>query len=222
MALKIFNSQSCAVSEIHNLAAYEGNPKAAVESFCQQQVVTHGLDFKGFTAQPKTLFAFYMFNAPVYPKTPSTSRSKPLAPPYKDNYGEQFARYILENKLGSLTETPVAWNVVFHPDHGNKVWLWQPDRDALVAWYKPIKDAEAALKARIADKETVRSVVNGTIDTTGHWETVSTMSGRRCPKCPTIFTRGAPIYLLRAEPKGFICQPCAEGLGVAPYDSEDS
>lgn len=121
------NTLCCALEEIDKLAAFDGNPKAAMVSFCQanlgRPVVWKIRDPSGNDKGANgALFSFYFFTAAVYKG--------------KVSYGAQFARFIAENGLGQVIESPLMTNMAFHTDHGNQVWIWMPDLKALTKWWK--------------------------------------------------------------------------------------
>ena len=69
--------------------------------------------------------AFYIFTGVVgYTK----SKGKP-------RYGPEFANFISEHKLGTVTEAPARVNRTNHPTHLVKVWVWSPNYRKLKAWY---------------------------------------------------------------------------------------
>ena len=77
----------------------------------------------------------------------SAHRHSVPEPPDGGHYGEKFAAFIRECKLGTLAET--GWQV--NPNSGNeiKIWVWGIDHAALQVWYK------AALKTQPKKKESI-------------------------------------------------------------------
>jgi hypothetical protein len=124
MKLAFFSTKSCAINEIHNLQAYLGKPEEAMKEFCRQNVERrvmfnndpHDLGMAG------AIYAFYLFSARVMPGETVT-------------YGDQFAAYILEHELGKVWESEVKQNEAYHPNWGNRVWVWTPDLKAIHAWW---------------------------------------------------------------------------------------
>lgn len=51
----------------------------------------------------------------------------------KDDYGQAFAMYIIENGLGEITASGERTN---HTGNGLMIWIWEPDYEALVWWKK--------------------------------------------------------------------------------------
>jgi hypothetical protein len=223
MALEINNMKSCAVQEIHRLENYNHDPKGAMISFCEQQLYSaSGLKWQGFSTKPNQIFGAYVFNAPIYGSSPRDN-TKPPQPPYGESYGDQFADFITNNKLGTVVATPVTWNRVFHPDHGNKVWVWCPDQDALKAWYAPYKAERdnAAAEARRLAAERAKAAVAAPIPppvynlTSSMWDTVKGIAGDECGYgCGHTFVLDEPLFGHPAH--GYICDECATNLGVPP------
>jgi len=125
--LEFFDSQSCAIQEIHKVKSFQDDPKGAMISFCKSnlgrpvvwKVVDPSGNDKGANG---ALYSFYYFSSAIYKS--------------KVSYGEQFADFILKNKLGKLVTTPALTNLAYHPDHANQIWIWMPDVPALNAWWK--------------------------------------------------------------------------------------
>lgn len=55
---------------------------------------------------------------------------------YPDDGGENLAKYIKKNKLGSFIVTRARRNP--NTDHMVKVWVWTPNERNLKKWYKNI------------------------------------------------------------------------------------
>lgn len=53
-----------------------------------------------------------------------------------EDYGQCFASYIEEHKLGALATVGRVENVKYHPRRMCQVWVWAPDKKALIAWYE--------------------------------------------------------------------------------------
>lgn len=53
----------------------------------------------------------------------------------KLKYASEFAKFIRRNKLGVLKASPPRANILNHPHHIVKCWIWCPDVKALKAWY---------------------------------------------------------------------------------------
>lgn len=144
----------CGFQEISGLRAYKDDPKGAIASFCKVnlgQRVRFGMS----TGSANTLYPMYLFSAAVHDDVVGG-----ILP----NYGSQLAGYIEDHGLGLVTPSPVVRNAAFHSGHSNQLWIWTPDRDALVKWFDAYKaetepkveapkvDATTAeLKPRVAD-----------------------------------------------------------------------
>lgn len=121
---------SCAGSGISGLGSFD-NPKEAMLAFCISELGSS----TGFTAQHFALLTpFYVFIAgPEVPRDhPNGSHHSKLWV----KYGTEFAAFIIENGLGEIATTPAKFNLKFHPTSTCQVWLWSPDQDAMVKWYK--------------------------------------------------------------------------------------
>lgn len=128
--LEVYDTHSCAISEIHNVRAFQGDPKGAMMSFCKlslgRPVVWKIVDPSGNDkGQDGALYSFYFFSSPIYRG--------------KTSYGEQFAQFIEDEKLGRIVTTPGLLNHAYHPDHANQIWIWMPNVKALEAWWKANK-----------------------------------------------------------------------------------
>jgi hypothetical protein len=51
-------------------------------------------------------------------------------------YGPRFAAYIRRHKLGIVTVGGTAPNRKTHPTHIIRLWVWNPNPDAIKAWWK--------------------------------------------------------------------------------------
>ena len=120
-------TQCCAIQEIDGLSSHR-TPEAAMKNFCTL-VFTKPVKFGGTTAGANTLYSFYMFTAAI----------KPTISPY----GNKFAAFIREHKLGEVLETKQVRNSAFHPDRAGQVWIWTPDQEALKAWWDTNKGGGA-------------------------------------------------------------------------------
>lgn len=126
--LSFHTTQCCGFQELSGLSMYLSNPKQAMLDFCES-VLTRPVKYGSYTARPDALYSFYLFSAAV--TTGSIDRS--------GCYGAQFAKFIEDNNLGTITASPVKVNAGWHPNHSNQIWLWGPDVKALRAWYDATK-----------------------------------------------------------------------------------
>src|ERR1700676_5286591 len=51
-------------------------------------------------------------------------------------YGPNFATYINKNRLGTVVQSPVRVNRIYHPDRSSCVWIWAPNVKGLEKWWK--------------------------------------------------------------------------------------
>ena len=86
--------------------------------------------YNGWSRKPKlnTLPAHFVFSAG--PEDKGHGHSKEWV-----KYGTEFAAYIVEHKLGKIVTLPKIKNKKHHPDTYCQVWLWQPDQEAMEAFY---------------------------------------------------------------------------------------
>jgi hypothetical protein len=107
----------CAVMEIINLK-FGGSPHSIMkrldEEFYYDEIVKHEIP------------SFIIFTGVV-----GYTNSK-----VKPKYGPDFKKFILKNKLGTVTETQAAPNRVNHPSHLVKVWVWTPAPMNLKKWWR--------------------------------------------------------------------------------------
>lgn len=122
----------CGVTEIGNLSEYP-NPEAAMARFvgnCQRM----RFDTKSKTYNKYIhLQAFYVFTAVVYER--ETGRHP--------TYGPDFAKYIRDNRLGSVKESPMRFNTN-EPEHRLRVYVWAPNKKAINKWWKAYNEKLAA------------------------------------------------------------------------------
>lgn len=141
--LSLTTTKCCGMQEISGLRGYQNDPKGATASFCKQ-TLDQRARFGMSTGQPGELYPMYIFSAAVSDGPNGT---------YLENYGSQWAAYIEGLALGTITASPIIRNNAFHPDHSNQVWIWAPDRDALVKWYKAFKEEAQEEAIRVAKEQ---------------------------------------------------------------------
>ncbi len=54
------------------------------------------------------------------------------------SYGKNFADYIKTHKLGLVVTAGLVENKKYHPKRMCQVWIWVPDRAALIAWWEQL------------------------------------------------------------------------------------
>ena len=60
---------------------------------------------------------------------------------YKLGYAGKFAAFITENKLGFIAAGKPQGNKRYHADHICQVFIWNPDHDAVYAWWNAHRPA---------------------------------------------------------------------------------
>ena len=141
----MFNStKCCAYSEITGLSSHT-TPKDAMITFCRANLNQAESRVMYHTA-PSTqnrLYSFYLFSAAIATPTRKDTYLSNIG----DDYGSKFAKFILENKLGEIVESPLRPNMAFHEDHSNKIWIWATDQGMIEKWWEAEKKSNAILKA---------------------------------------------------------------------------
>jgi hypothetical protein len=153
--MNLHDTHCCGVKEIDGLRSHN-TPEEAMKKFCELNFKQR-LAFRSQPASMGTVYAFYVFTAAVYKKFPKNDYRSSNR--YYRRYGHEFAQFIKENKLGKIWTSAAIWNVAFHPDHKNKVWIWSPDVVALKAWWEAHKPAEKT-KPQVAQQVQINNVVN--------------------------------------------------------------
>ena len=117
----------CAFNEIRNL---RGNTaEKAMQLFCGQAV-----NSTVFGPVKLRLGAFYIFTAVVDSKVRDRVAGR---------YGEAFANYIKQHKLGDVVKTMTRYNRKNAPDHLIQGWVWAPDEKNRTAWWKKNRGSSA-------------------------------------------------------------------------------
>jgi hypothetical protein len=128
------NTESCAVQEISKLRLHK-TPEDAMEAFCKSELQRPST-FKGFPLAARSMYSFYIFTAGVeIPGVRGQEWVAEMGFVPLGGYGPAFARFIVDNELGTVVESPVIVNKAFHKDHANQVWIWAPDRAKLEIWW---------------------------------------------------------------------------------------
>jgi len=134
----------CGLNELHGIDEYSSPKHAMVDFICELQENTDQDDDYGYYSfynrrssfdETKRKFkpaAFYVFTSLL-----RDGKNRP-----KRNYGENFATYIVEHKLGNVLEAPARYNRVNEPTHLLKAWLWTPSVKGLQTWWKEINKEE--------------------------------------------------------------------------------
>jgi hypothetical protein len=127
--------------------AYEIESKAGDDAYIGRYTggMVTGAVYENFEQYSK--FRFAIFTEAIHPVHHGEGRKG-----WAYQYGQMFAKFIQDNKLGSLVTTE---NHELNPNSGSlvKVWVWGIDHDALKAWYakenpswaqKPMSDVIAS------------------------------------------------------------------------------
>lgn len=146
----------CAIQEIVQLSGHI-DPLTAMESFCKQNFAAPPR-FGGAIARNDALYSFYLFTAALGG--------------YNRAYGEQFATFIEEHKLGEVWASPAIRNNAFHEDHANQVWIWMPDVKHLRVWWNAHIKAAATPPPKPTPKPRVKKV------------------SLKCPNCFEVIVKG--------------------------------
>lgn len=135
--LQLYGTKNCGVFEI-DLLSSEKDPQSAFLS-AMFHILRVPVDFPFVTFTGVVKFAY-------------TKESRLHARPRDDDYGEAFAQYILENKLGEIVRSGVRKN---WSDNDIQLWVWLIDRPAAYALYDKLL-AERGLTLRHAPRVTER------------------------------------------------------------------
>lgn len=118
----IRSTQCCALDEIFGLSDHK-SAEDAMSNFCS---IIVRMDNKVYTT------GLYLFTGVIK----HTDGSEAMT---NFTYGPNFAAFIRDNKLGKVRGSWSAPNIINHPTHVVRAWIWCPDRDALTKWYKKVK-----------------------------------------------------------------------------------
>lgn len=112
----------CGFNEIHNLCFYT-TAKAAMTAFCKEIAENDGCAFS--TSYRLRLGAFYLFTALL----------ELSGNPITHRYGEEFAKFIKDNRLGVVRETVKRLNRKNASTHLIQGWVWTPSQKNLQEWW---------------------------------------------------------------------------------------
>lgn len=113
------DSDGCIFTVMTGLSSIGAKPKEAFEEFCKAHLASYG----GWNAP---LYSHYVFSGPTNGGNHG-----------KTDYVTPFAQFIRDNKLGELVcpKEPVE-NKKHHPGRLGTVYVWVPNRDAVLKWAK--------------------------------------------------------------------------------------
>lgn len=140
--LYIQGMSSCAVQEIVGISEYR-SPVEMMKAFCKQTLSNRG------DCRPNGGYSAYGYfahkiegNKGAYTDGLGENYVFHGVEKYKaDSYGEtggyasKFAAWITEQKLGNVHGGDPVSNHRYHPDHLTRVFVWNPDREAVKAWW---------------------------------------------------------------------------------------
>jgi hypothetical protein len=123
--MEMFSLADCSIQQIHELKVHATGEEAMV-AFCKLNLAKPVRWKLENAMYAKKLYAFYVFSSPLSLNGTYTH----------GKYGANFRKFIEDNKLGTVWESPAVKNDIFHPDHANRIWIWMPDNDAVRAWWE--------------------------------------------------------------------------------------
>jgi hypothetical protein len=123
---------TCSFQEIDELRGHV-TPEDAFVAFCKQNIDKKPSFKNQGICRPNSLYGYYIFSSPV--ENDGTKYYPDLV------NGEDFAKFLIKHKLGDVWEGPTRPNEVFHPDHSNKLWVWNPNKAAVKAWWDNYQEA---------------------------------------------------------------------------------
>ena len=148
MSLYIQGMSTCAVQEIVSLSVHS-SPLEAMMAFCRATIGDRG------DCAPNGGYTAYSYGSAN--KDNKGNYTDGLGEnyifhgvenltPYGGNkgYASKFAAFLIENKLGNVHGGDPSRNHRYHPDHITRVFVFNPDREAVFAWWgdhkpKPIE-----------------------------------------------------------------------------------
>lgn len=110
--MELWGLNCCGIKELSGLSQYPDNPADAMQNIGRMIYISTSNHYIG-----------KHFRYIVFSQAGKNS-----------HYGEVFAKYILDNNLGSLVETD--WHVNPNSKNQLKVWVWTTDHHALDTWWK--------------------------------------------------------------------------------------
>lgn len=115
----------CAINHIIDLADHQ-TAIGAMREFCATVSIPTYEAGKIIRGGSIRLTAFYIF----------TGVQKKPCDKVKFGYGGRFASFIRKHKLGIVSQSVLRSNVLHHPDHIDRVWVWAPHKENLLKWWK--------------------------------------------------------------------------------------
>lgn len=140
---------TCAVQEIVSIRE-EGSPESIMRKFCQKTIPS-GVDCRANSYPSERISENVgMYTSGLGENYIFHGVEKDVYADAKVGYATAFATFITKNKLGNVVGGQSVANHRYHPDHLTKVFIWNPDREAVFDWWnKHRPDAAAAKKAAV-------------------------------------------------------------------------
>ena len=120
--MEVRATSCCGLKELSWIQS-ETTPAGDVKAFCQHHKGLQG------TLNKASIPGLVLF-------TSVEKLSKSATYTVKTGYGSKLAAYIVRNKLGTVTKSPMRVNRVNHPDHHLVGYFWAPSIAGLERWWK--------------------------------------------------------------------------------------
>ena len=133
--MQLRSTACCGLIEMYGMGTVD-DPKAHLLSVCKSWWPAPQMPNMAHRWMIATVHGQYMFHGVVKYTGSKDGR-------YSETAAENLAKYIRRHKLGTVVGSKPAANRVNHPDHILRVFVWNPDVDAMKAWYQkncPDKD----------------------------------------------------------------------------------
>lgn len=147
--MNLQDTRCCAIREIDGLSDHR-TPEEAMECFCEEVDESDYGDDGHYDAhdnwvedKPSTSLAL----PGLITFSGVTKWEKGMMKEYGGmrgdvTYGPKFAAFILKEKLGAITASPLTTNRLNHPGRQIRAWMWKPNQKALNAWWKKRKEGK--------------------------------------------------------------------------------
>lgn len=167
--MDIHNTHCCGIQELGTIAAHfqrgygmlrdikdlDACGTEALVAFCRQSIQTKP-KYRHLTMHDSALSSFYFFTAKVNGDDP-------------DTYGHRFAKFLTDNNLGYVWESPRKQNAAyysFEKDHNVQVWVWSPNTKAVHDWWDKWQKANPPKPVVVASTSSTMEVkVNAAVVT---------------------------------------------------------
>ena len=134
MVIATYICGSCAVAGIQGIGDYK-SPEEVLKLLCQQELGK--IDGK-FKVEYSKLTTYYIFCAG--PEVKSTEKGgSHHSKDHWPKYGTEFAKFLVDNKLGEVVTVGPKFNAKHHPTTTAQVWAWSPDQKAVEEWWTNVQ-----------------------------------------------------------------------------------